>query len=819
MFKNEKLDYLEESSLHSVQYTPTGIPKKPKWSDRSDEVGKIFELKTRELFLNLGADYINIKNLHLDFTETKSPQKKYDVDCFAIIKKKGLSNNKAGFILICECKTTKSERMKAVNHGFFNKIKSNKTFIKQRLNKIFKEKYIPIFILATEGFKYTPELKKKYLDEQVILMSEQESKYLTDCYSVSKNHQFAFNQFLSLYRSRSLFYDNLCVGAFETFTDFSRKKNAYTFSAKAGQMIKLTGVAHRVAEGLISDQEGKILNTDYYQRILTKGRLSKLGQYLDREKKPFNNNILLSYRGSNKDFNFKFLSNVGEGRTGELTVKGKPGSFHVIDGQHRLFGYMAVTDERVLDQTLIVTVFKNLSQAEEAQIFLDVNSNQKKVDIALRREVQLILGESATGKEQVDNLATLLVIGLREESKSPFNTNPRAIPLPESGGILKVEQLRKAILNGGLIARKNEFKQGALNIDDDFNKTYAFALNLLITYFSKIRLAVEKNGDYWRKATQADKSVALRTNFICGCILLLERMIDKAFEGKDINPFKIEEYIEKYLNEFLYKIEKMSESQRELLFAWRKKGVDMEEGSGKFPSARAHLIDELLPNYQDLLYKNERDDYINIQNQSSIDEFKRIMNTFSPEDLGMKALQYEQRFFRSLHRFLSALFGDNYWQDVLENYLQTETNKIAVKKSQDAKSKWRGLAPDGRDVMYSNTIDWAEWSNLEVIFSGLFKDTKGAYQDRLTCKQHINLKSLIAEIFFIRLSADESKPQGVKGLEWLDFLSSLRNTPSHPRDDSAYTITQKDTYKFVEDSLFEIIRKMDGFIEIEEAED
>ena len=818
MFKNEKLDYLEEASLYSVQYTATGIPKKPKWLDRTDEVGKVFELKTRELFLNLGADYINIKNLHLDFSETKSPQKKYDVDCFAIVKKKGLANNKAGFILICECKTTKSERMKAVNHGFFNKIKSNKTFIKQRLNKIFKEKYIPIFILATEGFKYSPELKKKYLDEQVILMSEQEAKYLTDCYSVSKSQDFAFNQFLSLYRSRSLFYDNLCVGAFETFTDFTRKKNAYTFSAKAGQMIKLTGVAHRVAEGLISDQEGKILNTDYYQRILTKGRLAKLGQYLDREKKPFNNNILLSYRGSNKDFNFKFLSNVGEGRTGELTVKGKPGSFHVIDGQHRLFGYMAVTDERVLDQTLIVTVFKNLSQSEEAQIFLDVNSNQKKVDIALRREVQLILGESATGKEQVDNLATLLVIGLREEKKSPFNDRPKAIPLPESGGILKVEQLRKAILNGGLIARKNEFKRGSLNIDDDFNKTYAFSLNLLITYFSKIREAVEKNGNYWRKPTPADKSVALRTNFICGCILLLERMIDKAFEGKDINPYKIEEYIEKYLNEFLYKIERMSDAQRNLLFGWRKKGVDMEEGSGKFPSARAHLIDELLPNYQDLLYDSERDDYINAQSQSSLDEFKRIMNTFSPENLGMKALHYEQRFYRSLHRFLSALFGDDYWQDVLEIYLNNVSNKIIAKKSLDAKSKWRGLAPDGKDVMYSNTIDWAEWSNLEEIFSGLFKDSNGAFQSRLKCKQPIRLKNLITETFFIRLRASDAKPQGTKGLEWMEFLASLRNNPSHPRDDSSFTMIQKETYTFVEDSLFEIISKMDEFIRIEEED-
>ena len=811
MFKKDKSNYLESSSLSPVFRNATGSARVPKWLDDTDEIGRVFELQTRELFLKLGAEIINNGKCLLDLSETKSGQKKYDVDCFAIIKKKGLKDNKAGFVLICECKTTQSEKMKAVNHGFFNKIKANKSFITQRINKIFQEKYIPVYILATEGFKYTPELKKKYLDEKVILMSEVEAKYLSDCYSVSKNQEFTFNQFLSFFRSRSLFYENLCVGAFETFTDFSRKKTAYTFSAKARQMIQLTGVAHKVAKDLISDEEGRILNTDHYQRVLKKGRLNNLGKYLDREKKPFNNNILLSYRGTNKDFDFDFLKNVGEGRTGELNIKGKPGSFHVIDGQHRLFGYMAATDERVLDQTLIVTVFKDLTQAEEAQIFLDVNSNQKKVDIALRREVQLILGDSATGADQVDNLATLIVLGLREDLNSPFKSNPVAIPLPESYGIIPVEQLRKAILNGGLISRLNDFKKGQLSVNDNFNKTYEFSLKLIINYFSKIRTAVEESGDYWKRGQTADKTVALRTNFICGCILLLERMIEEASKGRNLKPNEIEPSIEKYVVELIESIKNMNEKQKILLYSWNKNGVDMEEGSGKFPSSRAHLIDELLPSYSHLLYKDEREIYIETQSETNLSNVKDLLALWNPDDLGKHAMAYEQIFFRRLHKFLAILFGDQYWQEIIENYHLNVATIILQKKSAEAKSEWRGLSPDISDIQYKNTIDWAEWSQVNTIFEGFFKDSKGQFQTKLICNQNINLKELISDIFFIKLNASEAEPQGVHGMKWMEFLSSLRNVKSHPRDDSDYTVVQKDTFKFVESGLYDILEKMDAF--------
>ena len=145
--------------------------------------------------------------------------------------------------------------------------------------------------------------------------------------------------------------------------------------------------------------------------------------------------------------------------------------FHVIDGQHRLFGYSGTKEEQVLDHPIIVTMYPDLSQVEEAELFIDVNENQKKVDVSLKIEVALLIGEKSTGLKQVENLATSIILALREDDKSPFSKNPVAIPQPESSGILPTKQLQVGLLNGELLSAENDFKKGFLNYEEDFKKT------------------------------------------------------------------------------------------------------------------------------------------------------------------------------------------------------------------------------------------------------------------------------------------------------------------------------------------------------------
>ena len=169
--------------------------------------------------------------------------------------------------------------------------------------------------------------------------------------------------------------------------------------------------------------------------------------------------------------------------------------FHVIDGQHRLFGYSGTKEEQVLDHPIIVTMYPDLSQVEEAELFIDVNENQKKVDVSLKIEVALLVGEKSTGLKQVENLATSIILALREDDNSPFSKNPVAIPQHESSGILPTKQLQDCLLNVQLIYAENDFNKGFLT-EEDFKKTNNFASEILIFYFSKIRKSIESS---WKR--------------------------------------------------------------------------------------------------------------------------------------------------------------------------------------------------------------------------------------------------------------------------------------------------------------------------------
>ena len=207
-------------------------------------------------------------------------------------------------------------------------------------------------------------------------------------------------------------YNELKVGAIQTQIDQNNKERfAYTFTAKAKEIMPLCVVEHRKAKDtfVIEEEVDDFLeninktNNDHtsqdddlsirenrfksYQRVLTKRRISEISRYLETSRKPFPNNVLVSLRGSKNHWSWVKRQRLGSGRTGELSVQGRPGMFHVIDGQHRLFGYSGTNEEQVLDQPIIVTMYSDLSEVEEAELFIDVNENQKKVDVSLKMKL------------------------------------------------------------------------------------------------------------------------------------------------------------------------------------------------------------------------------------------------------------------------------------------------------------------------------------------------------------------------------------------------------------------------------------------------
>lgn len=178
-------------------------------------------------------------------------------------------------------------------------------------------------------------------------------------------------------------------------------------------------------------------NIRLYQRMLENAKISNMRKYLHEEGRVFINNIVATI--SNDEI--RFIPQSSGKQTGEnFNVKGnnlvccsphieniqieindKYNIIGIIDGQHRVFAYHEGNDtyETTIQtlrqqQNLLVTCIiypENETTQErnrfEANLFLEINKNQKKINSALQQEIELIVSPFSTiaiGKDILKNL-------------------------------------------------------------------------------------------------------------------------------------------------------------------------------------------------------------------------------------------------------------------------------------------------------------------------------------------------------------------------------------------------------------------------------
>ena len=168
-------------------------------------------------------------------------------------------------------------------------------------------------------------------------------------------------------------------------------------------------------------QEGwrKKENVGYYQRMLDSKKISNMRKYLSEKQRVFINNIIATvsendiklYADKNKrqeisiheDGKFVNSSNHTSITPAFIDIQNKCNIIGIVDGQHRTYAYHEGDDIYETDishlrkiQNLLVTgiIFpKNESKENrlkfEANLFLEINSNQKKVGQLIQQEIQM----------------------------------------------------------------------------------------------------------------------------------------------------------------------------------------------------------------------------------------------------------------------------------------------------------------------------------------------------------------------------------------------------------------------------------------------
>lgn len=179
-------------------------------------------------------------------------------------------------------------------------------------------------------------------------------------------------------------------------------------------------------------------NIRLYQRMLENDKIVNMRKYLYEESRVFVNNIIATISiddielkrttacdkterisiGENGDFvngNLTRVDNI------QIEIKNKSNIIGIIDGQHRVFAYHEGNDsyeDKIKElrkvQNLLVTCIiypKNICEQEknrfEANLFLEINKNQKKISSLLQQEIELIVSPFSTisiGKDILKHL-------------------------------------------------------------------------------------------------------------------------------------------------------------------------------------------------------------------------------------------------------------------------------------------------------------------------------------------------------------------------------------------------------------------------------
>lgn len=163
--------------------------------------------------------------------------------------------------------------------------------------------------------------------------------------------------------------ETISLPAFSIILGKKATYRMFVFVMEASELMQYAYVARRRAGG-----------ENYYQRMVKKARLSNIGKYIDKGM-VFPNSIVVAL--SNNSWSFKELptevGTPGWQDFGCINLERSFSTCWIIDGQHRLYGHAYTTHPG----KLVVTAFANIPEERQAEYFLDINKEAKKVDVNL----------------------------------------------------------------------------------------------------------------------------------------------------------------------------------------------------------------------------------------------------------------------------------------------------------------------------------------------------------------------------------------------------------------------------------------------------
>lgn len=348
----------------------------------------------------------------------------------------------------------------------------------------------------------------------------------------------------------------------------------YNFLMRPDELLKIAYVGHKSSRN--------IDNIKTYQRMLEKSRLKSIAEYIETGGK-FPTNIVINIKTKKNDkLIFDVKDRVGNESYGILHLPGNYATAWIIDGQHRLYGYaFAAAKDGARDEksTLPVLAFENLSADEEQNMFVDINSEQKKVKKALLVE---LYAELHWGSPHADQgyLALLSRIAARLNSvmtspicqrvvvtgkkKDPY----RCLTQPSLSDGLRISRLvgwisKKEYIAGPLTASDSQYLEKSLNK----------AMSILSQCFAQFAKAMP---DHWELG-DAPGGYLCTNNAIRAIFLLIKDICDHVAKetGIDLSQLTAEEVVEDIIPFLLPVINHFNKADPQEILSLRRSGSSL----------------------------------------------------------------------------------------------------------------------------------------------------------------------------------------------------------------------------------------------------
>lgn len=439
-FKAKNTEYITIKVLHNEVedyekkgYSEVSRTAKKTTMNLKKDSGSQFEDDIWCMFYKLGFRILNAdENLRIQWGPNKEDTQQLDVVAVG-----------EDAIFVVECKATTMPKP-----GNFKKelngMEQYKNGVADALKQIYGKKKRVKFIFATRNYRFQEEGEdiQRMKQNGIFHLNDNSFNYITNLIKSYKEAvQYQFHALM--FKDELINDDKIVIPALKGEMG---GRTYYLFSIEPSKLLKVGFVLHRTK---VNDSMAPT-----YQRLLVPSRLKGITKFIN-DGGYFPNSIIINFGVEDSGLDLHFTPSLGKTGTnaefGFLYIPNAYGFAHIIDGQHRVYGY-ANSDHKD-DNTIPVVAFENMLSEEQLKIFMDINENQKAVSKNLRIDLeQDLLWDAKRPDSRMKALRSSII---KELSGSSNHILYNLISIGEDPAKLSSAPFNNALQRSGLIPKAN----------------------------------------------------------------------------------------------------------------------------------------------------------------------------------------------------------------------------------------------------------------------------------------------------------------------------------------------------------------------------